>query len=72
VHGGLTFGKVGDGNRFEKGYYWIGWDYAHAGDFSGYNLLLELKESLDSHELHNKKWTTEELIEEVKKAIEQL
>ena len=38
VHGGLTFGRWGDGELFPKGLYWIGWDYGHLGDFSFYDL----------------------------------
>src|SRR3972149_9521935 len=31
-HGGLTFSQVGDGIKWEAGYWWLGWDYAHFGD----------------------------------------
>ena len=44
VHGGLTYGEsclivaVVDGKQIkdETGY-WIGWDYAHCGDYLGYD-----------------------------------
>lgn len=39
----------------------IGWDYAHWGDYMGYYI-----------NENDKKWTTEELFEEVKQVIEQL
>ncbi len=31
VHGGWTFGGVGEEPR-PRGWYWFGWDYAHSGD----------------------------------------
>lgn len=34
VHGGLTFASEGDGDRWQKGYWWIGFDCAHWGDYS--------------------------------------
>lgn len=34
VHGGLTFGKKGDGKDWEPNYWWIGFDCAHAGDYT--------------------------------------
>jgi hypothetical protein len=34
VHGGLTFSERGGvDRRWEKGLWWYGWDYGHAGDF---------------------------------------
>ena len=38
VHGGLTFSRAGDGKNWPKGYWWYGWDYAHAGDKAFYDL----------------------------------
>ena len=32
VHGGVTFKGEGDNKFLPKGYYFFGWDYAHAGD----------------------------------------
>ena len=32
VHGGLTFGGLGDDKYLPKGFYWYGWDYANDGD----------------------------------------
>ena len=32
VHGGLTFSKEGDGDQRPEGYWWFGFDCAHAGD----------------------------------------
>lgn len=68
-HGGLTYSS-NDGivfpkeNENHKDGFWIGWDYAHLGDYvynSFYSCLHE-----------EKQWTTEEIFEEVKDVIEQL
>ena len=32
VHGGLTFASEGDGDRWPEGYWWLGFDCAHAYD----------------------------------------
>lgn len=71
VHGGLTYSE----NKLmgiESNNWFIGWDYAHAWDYMGY--YEEMKEwGLHSFENNNdKKWTTEEIIEECKNAIEQI
>lgn len=65
-HGGLTFSE--DDlifNPLPNKDWIIGWDYAHYNDYMGYYGELESYEK-------NKKWTTEELFEEVKQVIEQL
>ncbi|HUU65476.1 MAG TPA: hypothetical protein VMW37_05160 [Dehalococcoidales bacterium] len=36
VHGGLTFSKEGDGDTWPKGYWWLGFDCAHAWDLVPY------------------------------------
>ena len=41
VHGGLTFGKAGDGDRWPAGLYWYGWDYAHYGDFETHSPMMD-------------------------------
>lgn len=64
-HGGLTYSD--EELIFNPLVYndWvIGWDYAHYNDYMGYY-------GSDSFE-NSKKWTTEELFEEVKQVIEQL
>jgi hypothetical protein len=62
VHGGLTYARhqlMGiDGENW-----YIGWDYAHAGDYYGGNIITR---STD------KKWTTEEIEDECKEAINQI
>lgn len=32
VHGGLTFAREGNGHEWERGYWWVGFDCAHAWD----------------------------------------
>lgn len=61
VHGGLTY----SGEAYWKeddGSFWLGWDYAHAGDYTsfGYNTS------------KSKKWTTSEIRDEVLSVIKQL
>lgn len=68
VHGGLTYSReyllISENQRIEG---WIiGWDYAHCYDYTGYytkrdTTLCELK-----------KWTTEEIQEEVYEVCRQL
>lgn len=60
-HGGLTYGS------FQQNEFWIGWDYAHWGDYCGYHALFDF----DS-EFVEKRWTTAEILEEVKDVIKQL
>lgn len=64
-HGGLTFGEYCKANdfRLNKGY-WIGWDYAHAGDYIP-----------SIYKKHNKKlkvWTKEQVEKEVIGVIKQI
>lgn len=60
-HGGLTYGR----NRLltvdKKGWF-IGWDYGHCGDYRGDCRFT----------MGNKRWTTEEIVEECKSVIEQI
>lgn len=69
VHGCLTFSEdslyINNETRAVKGWF-IGWDYAHYGDYVGYdvNLPIDVRKRL-------KKWTTEEIYEDVKSVIEQ-
>lgn len=60
---GLGTGIVG----FYRTGYWIGWDYSHYGDYAGYEVGLP-----SNLRTGGKKWTTEEIYEEVKDVIEQL
>ncbi len=71
-HGGLTFGKVGDGNRWDKHLYWYGWDYSHAGDaLSGPGMSL-YRQFLEDKGEECKLWTAEEALEEARNVAPQL
>lgn len=69
VHGGLTFMDdylhVGETSKDIVEGKFIGWDYAHAGDYAGYYEDNPIWED-------EKKWTTQEIFEEVKEACYQL
>jgi hypothetical protein len=81
VHGGVTFGEYRklmirseyDIDKFETDEhmpegYWLGWDYAHLGDYCYRGLLSEVH----YHSSDEKKYTIEELIEEAHEALKQL
>lgn len=62
-HWGLTFSdKDLIFNPLPNKKWVIGWDYAHCDDYTSFGLDFE----------GQKKWTTDELVEEVKEVIEQL
>ena len=66
VHGGLTYSDNElMGVKSEN--WFIGWDYAHCGDYYGYEEFMP-----ESIRTYGKKWTTEEIIEECKNAIDQI
>ena len=66
-HGGLTYSGELD-HIYENDHRWfMGWDYAHAGDYAGYDILFNY-----SSREKDKKWTTEEIHEEVLNVIDQL
>jgi hypothetical protein len=70
-HGGLTFASTDF--HFNPVYnpdvWWIGWDYTHIGDYTGYNELFKISPLSKDND---KRWTTEEIFEEIKNVIEQL
>lgn len=68
VHGGLTYADD-DLETIKENTWFIGWDYAHCGDYAGYYDLMP-NPLFRSKEL--KKWTTEEIFEDVANAIEQI
>lgn len=64
VHGGLTYSSdylcIGINTVLNNSWF-IGWDYAHLGDYIGY-----------FDYIGDKKWTTNEMIEECKNVINQI
>ena len=62
VHGGFTFLGTMKLNGLDG--LWLGWDYAHSGDYSEWGL----------HDMgfDEKKWTTEEIVKEAREAIERV
>lgn len=64
-HGGLTYSESGLATTSKTGWF-IGWDYAHCNDYSGY-----YTES-DGSLYHLKRWTTQEIINECKEVIDQI
>ena len=70
VHYGVTYQKDfllpvdNEGDRCHK---FVGWDYGHCTDFEGYYIGLG-----NSLERESKRWTTEEIIQECKEAIDQI
>jgi hypothetical protein len=77
-HGGLTFGCAVHGmDMFDnKDYCWIGWDYAHAGDYNEDSDEVKQSHESDKHYIDNKNkekmWTAEEIENEIKKVIDKL
>ena len=69
-HGGITFNSIikkGDNDywqKFSPGH-WIGWDYAHFGDYLPYERLL-------GHQSTGKQWQYQEIEAEVKSVIKQI
>ena len=51
----------------ERDHKFVGWDYSHAGDFEGYYIGDKRWERLDY-----KKWTTEEVVAECIRVIDQI
>lgn len=69
VHWGFTYASAGlRGVENNDGSWFLGWDYGHCDDFAGYYL----HNPNDYFATHNRKWTTDEIIEECGKACEEL
>lgn len=66
VHGGLTWAGPLSVRLNEPGFY-LGWDYAHIDDFSGFDLNFPA-----DLQAGGKKWTTEEIFNDVKAIIDVL
>lgn len=68
-HGGLTYGRgyLHTVAEIDDNRYFIGWDYAHYGDYAGY----DSKYGIDS-EFKGAVYYTEEIVRECKNVINQL
>lgn len=66
VHGDLTYKGTLSLFNLPGDITFIGWDYYHYGDFTRY------KDTFGSSEGDLKKWTTEEILEDVKSVVKQL
>ena len=73
-HGGITYNEKylnlpDNDKREEKGYRWIGWDYAH-----GMDALIGIQFGYKNKKYTQigHQWSTEEILKEVKSVIEQL
>lgn len=64
-HGGLTYSDHKLLTVDKEGWF-IGWDYAHAGDYAGYDINFPFITS------PGRKWTTQEIVDECKEVIDQL
>lgn len=73
VHGGLSYSKdyllVSDNEKVDG--WFIGWDYAHYGDYLGYDMLPILQQFKENHK-YDKKWSTEEIFKDVKAVCYQI
>lgn len=65
-HGGITYSESTLKTVDKKGWF-IGWDYAHYGDYMDYGHA-----DVNNMFPNNKKWTTEEIVEECKNVIDQI
>ncbi len=69
VHGGLTYSSnhlwISENQKIEG--WFIGWDYAHYGDYAGYEEIMPKQ-----YRTKGKKWTTKEIFTEVKEVCYQI
>lgn len=66
-HGGLTFSSQNGLPPIIENGFWIGWDYNHFYDYNGLfvnQLMMDFS--------NRKRWTTQEILDEVKSVIFQL
>lgn len=68
VHGCAIY--LGDLGEPTKTY--VGWDYAHGGDYLGDDVVYNGDEEMKEYIASKKRWTTEEILEEVYSAIDQI
>lgn len=66
VHGGLTYSRPSLATVDKTGWF-IGWDYAHYGDFTGADMMFP-----PELQLGGKQWTTEEIVIHCEDVINQM
>ena len=66
-HGGFTYHGKAYWNDNDKSTY-LGWHYGHKSDFNGYDLVFDQ----NMQNIRAKKWTTKEVIEEIKNVIDKM
>lgn len=62
IHGGITFADFLALNSDKESRWYIGWDYGHLTDFNSLYVAMA----------DGKKWTTQEIFNDVKKVINQI
>lgn len=70
VHGGPSY--LGTLGKIVGPKSYVGWDYAHGGDYLGGDVIYEGDEEMKEYIASQKKWTTEEILEEVYSAIDEI
>ena len=66
-NGGVTFTGLGIHNELHPNTWFLGWDYAHAGDYVGYYQGTSMGKNSK-----NKKWTTKQIYEQCVNVIDTL
>lgn len=61
-HGGLTYGKAGDGDYLPARWWWYGWDYGHCNDYS-------TSEATEINECRSYVWTIDEVVAEAEDCL---
>ncbi len=69
VHGGFTYSDDHLSYSDDTDAWFIGWDYAHYGDYSGFNILSDGEDCNDPSDV---KYSTQEIFLDVKKVINQI
>ena len=72
VHGGATYLGTLDRVVGTRTVRYVGWDYAHGGDYIGPDIVYEGDEEMKEYIASKKKWTTEEILEEVYSVIDEI
>ncbi len=71
-HWGVTFAGEGDGQIRPAGWYWYGWDYAHAGDAMDFPEAVRALLPEGLRQPRGKRWTVDEVEHEVIDAAQSL